>query len=139
MQRDLLSQPRGLCVRFPLQGTPQASVPALIPISAIQSHAGQPASSTCPCSPGDLPGKCLACGVSSLSREREALWPQSFAQPFLVQDPWFKHGGIAPPVRRKPACCWGPDSPCTVPAPGLSSGSRLKPPVQQLWGASWRE
>lgn len=57
--------------------------------------------------------------VSSLSLERETLWPQSFTQPFLVQDTWFKHGVIAPAVRGLTALL------CAH--PGLSSGSRLMP------------
>lgn len=45
-------------------------------------------------------------------------------------------GHHAPSVR-EPACCLGPDYPCSVPAPGPSSGSRLKLPVQWFWGDSW--
>lgn len=136
VRRDLLSRPRGLRVRFPLPGTLQASVPAVIPVGAIQSHAGQPAFSTCPCSPGPT-GRCLACGQcpACLGRERPS-GPRASLSPSLCRTLGSSMGHHTPSVR-EPACCLGPDYPCSVPAPGPSSGSRLKLPVQRLWGDSW--
>lgn len=126
----------GLRVRFPLQGTLQASVPAVIPAGAVQSHAGHPASATRPCSPGPT-GRCLACGrgPACLGRGRPS-GPRAALSPSSCRTLGSSMGHHAPSVR-DPACCLGPDYPCSVPTPGPSSGSRLKLPVQRFWGDSW--